>query len=286
VINPANRERPDQCEQLGGSAEWKEFPVPLSTDGGPWKGHTPFAIARQPIFGLRGRVYGYELLFRDRMANSFSGDRDQASQTLANRWESHNLSGLTGDGLPFVNCTRNTLLAGWAEQFPRGTVLEILEDVEPDQAVLEVCYRLKTAGYRIALDDFQYSDKMVCLVEIADYIKIDFRALNPHQRDTTLFSLRGFSGALVAEKLETGEEYCLAREQGFVLFQGFFLALPEIFLWRGSLAGVTREPMIVNEFGPITPRYPPVALSPCDAEDSPLAAWRPESSTDVGEMPP
>jgi EAL and modified HD-GYP domain-containing signal transduction protein len=236
VFSPLSHyHQPDDTE------DWKEFHVPHSTDHGHWRGPTRFAIARQPIFDRCQQLYGYELLFRNRMANHFSGNPDHASYLLASKWQSLNLNDLTRSGLAFVNCTRMTLLAGWADHFPQGTVLEILENIEPDPVVIDVCRRLKALGYRIALDDFEFSKKLEALIELADYIKIDFRALDMNQRDETLRRLRGFSGVLVAEKVETEEEYRLALEQGFELFQGFFLALPKIFVRRYAASWCQNE---------------------------------------------
>ena len=77
----------------------------------------------------------------------------------------------------WINCTRDVLLAGWyAVLPPEHTVVELLEDIEPDATVLAACRRLKEAGYRLALDDFSWRPEMEALVDLADIVKVDVLA--------------------------------------------------------------------------------------------------------------
>ena len=110
-------------------------------------------------------------------------------------------------------------------------MLELLETVRPDKEVVNACRRLKRIGYGIALDDFQFSKKMEPLVELADYVKIDFRLPERH-RWNTLRQLEGSGVKLVAEKVETEEEVAIAFEEGFELFQGYFFGRPRLFSRR------------------------------------------------------
>src|SRR5580704_14912627 len=92
-------------------------------------------VARQPILDLRGRVHGYELLFRDGPQQlKFNGDGDLATRTILDNMVIFSLDKLTG-GLPaFVNCTRESLTDRLVDVLsPSMFVLEILEDIEPTQ---------------------------------------------------------------------------------------------------------------------------------------------------------
>jgi EAL and modified HD-GYP domain-containing signal transduction protein len=189
-------------------------------------------LARQAIFDQMGEVYGYELLFRSGSENHFTGDSDAATETMVENWLLHGFEGLMGPFPFFLNCTGEALVKGLATLLPRTrTVLELLETVEPSEEVVSACRRLKRIGYDIALDDFQFSKKMEPLVELADYVKIDFR-LSDKQRKRTLHQLKGSEVKLVAEKVETEEELKTALDEGFHLFQGYFLSRPRIFSKR------------------------------------------------------
>ena len=189
-------------------------------------------VARQAIFNQIGQIYGYELLFRLGSQNRFTGRSDVATRRMLGNYMLYGLGGLTGSRLTFVNCSREALVGGWVTLLPRtNTVLELVETVEADEEVVSACRRLKQMGYGISLDDFKFSRNMESLVELADYIKIDFR-LPQRQRRRTLLELKRSHAMLVAEKVETEGELRVAFEEGFELFQGFFLEAPRVFSRR------------------------------------------------------
>jgi len=184
-------------------------------------------VARQPIMDLRGRVHGYELLFRAGPESSFRGDGDLATRTMLDNTVIFGLERLTG-GLPaFVNCTREALTEDLVRVLPSGmTVLEILENLEPTPTLIAACRKLKASGFRLALDDFTFKPRWGPLVELADYIKMDFAVTGPQEREILLKRLRAVTVALVAEKVETQEEFKQARAEGFALFQGYYFCRP------------------------------------------------------------
>ena len=185
-------------------------------------------VARQPILDLRGKVHGYELLFREGPQLTFSGDGDLATRTMLDNTVIFGLDKLTSGLLAFVNCTREALLENLVQVLPSGmTVLEILEDIEPSPAVIEACRALKAAGYRLALDDFVWQPGIEPLVRLADYVKVDFALTSAQERQRLLRRLSGVTVvALVAEKIETHEQYEQARAEGFTLIQGYYFCRP------------------------------------------------------------
>jgi c-di-GMP-related signal transduction protein len=184
-------------------------------------------MARQPILDLRGKVHAYELLFRDGLENAFRGDGEMASRTIVDNAVIFGLEDLTA-GLPaFVNCTGELITGELAEVLPPETaVLEILETVDPTPELIASCRLLKAQGFRLALDDFVWRPMFVPLVEMADYIKVDFLATNAEQRQELFQQIRGHSAAMVAEKVESIEEHNQARREGFTLFQGYYFCRP------------------------------------------------------------
>src|SRR5438105_6063979 len=172
-----------------GNGDWIETQVKPSAPSLDPNGH--HFLARQAIFNQIGHIYGYELLFRLGPHNHFTGDLDVATRTMVDNWLLHGFEGLTGYFPFFLNCTREALVKGLVTLLPKTrTVLELVETVEPDEEVVSACRRLKQIGYGIALDDFQFSKKIEPLVELADYVKIDFR-LPESQRRETLRQLEG-----------------------------------------------------------------------------------------------
>ena len=184
-------------------------------------------VARQPILDLRGRLHGYELLYRSDPETGFRGDGNLATRTMLDNSVIFGLEKLSGGATAFVNCTPESLTEALVDVLPPSmTVLEILEDIEPTPALVQACRRLKAAGFRIALDDFTWKPGVEPLVELADYIKVDFIQSGPEERKTLLKRLDTFAVALVAEKVETQSEYRQARDEGFTLIQGYYFCRP------------------------------------------------------------
>ena len=160
-------------------------------------------LARQPIMDLRGRVHGYELLYRAGPETCFRGDGNIATRTMLDNTILFGLERLAG-GLPaFVNCTQEALVEKMVQVLPaRVAVLEILENIEPTPELVAACRQLRAEGYRFALDDFTWKQNFDPLVELADYIKVDFVQCGPEQRQSLLKRLRGAKGSLVAVQFD------------------------------------------------------------------------------------
>ena len=175
-------------------------------------------VARQPILDLRERVHGYELLFRGGPETAFRGEGSLATRTMLDNSVLFGVEKFTG-GLPaFVNCTLEALIEGQVTVLPPAmTVLEILETIEPTPALVAACRQLKNLGFKLALDDFAWDCKFAPLVELADYIKVDF-----------IESDAGTRKDLLTEKVETLEDVTCARGEGFTLFQGYYFCRPQL----------------------------------------------------------
>lgn len=185
-------------------------------------------VARQPILDREENVFGYELLFRDGVANAFAGDCDEATRATLDRSLVMGLDVLCDGRRAFINCTRDTLIKGLVTLLPSGsTVVEVLETVPADPDVMAACQSLKASGYTIALDDFVAEDRREALAEMADIIKVDMRLTTEEQRAAILKRYGPLQHRWLAEKIETREDFVQARDHGFVYFQGFFFRRPE-----------------------------------------------------------
>lgn len=199
--------------------------------------HNPPAIecasrrffALQPIVGRDRRPFGYEALFRAGWEDSFFGDPDTASRIMVDNWLLYGFDENRGSQTIFLNCTRDTLTSGILHLLPRTAVFEILESVEPDDEVLSACRSLKAAGYRIAVDDLESLDRQGPFIDLADAVKVDFRLSGWKDRMRFLQRLKNKGVALIAEKVESEDEFQEAVEEGFELFQGYHLGLPTFY---------------------------------------------------------
>jgi EAL and modified HD-GYP domain-containing signal transduction protein len=186
-------------------------------------------FARQPIFDRNGRLYAYELLFRSGPENKFGGDSDTATRMMLDNFLLFGADAMTGSSKAFLNCTREVLVNNLVSLLsPRSTVLEILEDIEPDSEVMTACKKLKKEGYKVSLDDYVPRAGMEPLITIADYIKVDFRLSDASERKVIRRQIAATKALLVAEKIEDESEYRIALAEGYDLFQGYFFARPAV----------------------------------------------------------
>ena len=190
-----------------------------------------FYIGRQAIFDAGRQVIGYELLYRAResaLANVFNGDQATSHVLMHSFWEL-GLGTVVGNHKAFINLTRSFLLDKDLLPPPSPQlVLEILEDIEADDAVTAAVHELKVRGYAIALDDFIYRDDLKPLIEIADIVKLDVQALSSAQLREHLQLLSRYPLKLLAEKVETPEMFEECRQLGFDWYQGYFLCRPHV----------------------------------------------------------
>jgi c-di-GMP-related signal transduction protein len=206
----------------------------------PSAGHIPSAkprpgpgarfVARQVILTRDEKVFGYELLFRDGIEDYFcSPDMEAASRSTLDSSMLMGLDVLCDGQRAFINCTREVLLKEYVTLLPaQQTVVEILETVPADDLVVAACRRLKESSYMIALDDFVLDDPRSTLAELADIIKVDIRVTTASQRAQVIKRHGAWRCRMLAEKVETRDEFLETSKSGFVYFQGYFFRHPEL----------------------------------------------------------
>jgi EAL and modified HD-GYP domain-containing signal transduction protein len=204
-------------------------------------------FARQPILHIDGRVHGYELLFRQAPEAVFRGESGEAVETMLDNAVIFGLEALT-NGLPaFVTCTEEALI----EQLvlvltPNLTVLCFPARHAPSDRLMDAIRTLKARGYRFALDDFVWNDRLRPLAEQADYVRLDFTRFDRAEQEQ-LYRLRGGSTILAAQKVETPKDYLEAGAKGFTLFQGSYFCRPLLLKRRKAPANCMLHFEIVRE---------------------------------------
>lgn len=191
-----------------------------------------FHLARQPIYDRHLRVGGYELLFRPDAgagdARVVDGDR-ATSEVISTGIVDIGLERLVGTVPAFINVTARFLQGDLPLPQRKGQiVLEVLEDIPIDEALVARLRALSRAGYRLALDDFLFRPGCEALLPMVDYVKLDVLALGEDALAEYVTRLRPYGALLIAEKVETHEVMTRCAELGFDLFQGYFFCRPKI----------------------------------------------------------
>jgi len=191
-----------------------------------------FYAARQPILDINKDLYAYELLFRDSIDNVFpdvDGDEATSKMVEASKFNM-GISEFTSNKPAFINFTLETLSKGYPEMLsPDELVVEILETIKPGKRLLALCKDLFEKGYTLALDDYEHQTVWEHFYPYIKIIKIDWQISSIENIKTVVAAIEKFPHIkLLAEKVETYEEYNQAVELGCELFQGFFFAKPEM----------------------------------------------------------
>jgi EAL and modified HD-GYP domain-containing signal transduction protein len=189
-------------------------------------------LGRQPILDRQGALNAYELLFRAGAHNyaEVTNDAQATAQVVARALGGIGVPAVLGPHRGFVNIDRAMLFDDIVHVMPpERFVLEILETVQFDAQLGRRLGELRRGGFQVALDDVTaLSDELLAMLPHADIVKIDFLQTERAHLPELAAAMRGQGKTLIAEKVETREDFALARELGFDLFQGYFFARPQV----------------------------------------------------------
>lgn len=188
-------------------------------------------IARQPIVDAKHQLFGYELLFRhSALARTarIDTDVDAGITVIANTLVNMGTEWLLKGKLAFVNMETSMLMSSFSTLLPpEKVVIEVLESVQVTPEVLDRLTELKSAGYRFALDDYHYQPESEALLALASFVKLDVLAHSPTELANLVKAVRKYPVELIAEKVETPEQFRHCQSLGFDFFQGYYFAHPE-----------------------------------------------------------
>lgn len=189
-------------------------------------------LARQAILGRRQNLVAYELFFRDGPENFFPDvDPHLATSKLIGRTHfNKGIGEISGGKRALINFSEESLVKRLPLMLPKDEVIiEILEDVSPSDTVYEACAEMYRQGYVFALDDFVYKREWRRFLQLVKVIKFDLMS-TPLEKIAPLVSqLKEKTNIkLLAEKVETQEDYHKAMDMGFHFFQGYFFTRPEM----------------------------------------------------------
>lgn len=195
-------------------------------------------LGRQPILGREQQLVAYKLRFRDGLASGKGAgltDPTQATATvIANTFSELSTHDALGPYRGFIKVDHELLFSDLIEVLPPQLVgLEISEGPIPTEEVDTRCRQLHDKGFILALDDrIQFDAACHPLLECADIIRIDIMQGDGERVRKLVAQLKPLGKQLLAEKVETVEQFALCRSLGFDLFQGYYFARPTILVGK------------------------------------------------------
>ena len=203
-------------------------------------------LARQPILDRGQSIVAYELLFRSSLQNfaQIENEMNATASVVISLFNEMGVQSVLGNERGFINVSAEFLMSDMIELLPTGQiVIELLETIEVTPMILAQCHKLKQLGFSLALDDFSImQEQYKQLLPIIDIIKIDLMQLSPDELIKTSRKLREYPAKLLAEKVESREQFEHCKQLGFHFFQGYYFAKPVI------LTGKRVEPSTIALF--------------------------------------
>lgn len=187
-------------------------------------------VARQAILDAESQVYAYELLFRDGKSNCFPDiSPDEAtSKLITGSHLSLGVEEITDGKLAFINFHTDSLLYRFPTSLnPQNVVIEVVETVKIDNNLINACKHISNLGYKVALDDHDFDPKWDVLIPYVSVVKVDISECSFEKIAQHIGKFKDAGLKLVAERVETKEQFERCKELGFNLFQGYYFAKPE-----------------------------------------------------------
>jgi len=191
-----------------------------------------FFLGRQPILDRTQQIVGFELLFRSAESLSCANILDvraASASVIVNALSEFGFQDVLGRHRGFFNVTYEVLMSDAIELLPKDrVVIELLETIIAAEDVIERCRALKSLGFTLALDDHVYSHSFHAIYQLVDIIKVDVLETPAEALPDMVRQLRAWPLTLLAEKVESAEQYAYCSGLGFDLFQGYYFARPVV----------------------------------------------------------
>ena len=202
-------------------------------------------IARQAILDINLKTIGYELLFRDSLENVFreSSPEKATSRVILQNHILGNLVDVCCGKLAFINFDEFTLLQNSPLLFnPQDIVVEIIETINISDELIFNVSQLHKKGYKIALDDYDFTSKWDVFFPYISIIKVDIEQVSYLQIERLKEQLLSTKShvKIVAERIENNDQFQKFKLINVDYYQGYFFHKPEI------KSGTCVSPLKVN----------------------------------------
>ena len=187
-------------------------------------------IARQPILDREKEVFAYELLFRDGKKNCYPNivRDEETNRLITHNYLTLGLDDISCNKKAFINFQSETLMNGLpASLNPENVVVELVDGDFSHDGLLTICKHVKNLGYQLALEDYRLDPKWKDCLPYVDVVKVNTVQSDPDTISRNVHRFLDANVKLVAERVETQQDFTTFRDMGFDYFQGYFFARPE-----------------------------------------------------------
>ena len=190
-------------------------------------------IARQPILDSGKSVFAYELLFRDGKNGSYPIHDEKKSKYIAEQFHPLGLDDICGEKSSFITFTSDTLISRFPTTLnPERVIVELADPTDNTVALFEACQHIKQMGFKLAIDDPMMVGTQHDIFPLIDIVKVDVSKTRFDTIEKQISRYHDANVKLVAEQVNTQDNFSVCVDLGFDLFQGYFFSQPEARILR------------------------------------------------------
>jgi len=190
-------------------------------------------IARQPILDAGKSVFAYELLFRDGKNGSYPIHDEKKSKYIAEQFQPLGRDDICGEKSSFITFSSETLISRFPTTLnPDRVIVELADPTDNTVALFEACQHIKQMGFKLAIDDPMMVGTQHDIFPLIDIVKVDVSKTRFDTIEKQISRYHDANVKLVAEQVNTQDNFSICVDLGFDLFQGYFFSQPEARILR------------------------------------------------------
>ncbi len=187
-------------------------------------------IGRQPVLDTYMNVFAYDLQFYQGLTPTCEATL-QATQSLITKiQEAIGFQAIVGNHTAMVHLPSQMIRKEFLPRFDalHPIMLEISDGVLGNAHTLRSLKELKQLGSSIVLGEFIDSKTSAKLASISDYAKIDVSGKSGLELKSMIDLLHQKGIKVIAQKVDTEEQFQVLKRLGFDYFQGYFFNHPTV----------------------------------------------------------
>ena len=190
-------------------------------------------IARQPILDKDKSVFAYELLFRDGKSGAYPEHSEEKARFISKHFHPLGLDDISGEKTSFITFSSDTLISRFPTTLnPDSVVVELANPADNTSALFQACQHIKQLGFKLAIDDPMMVGLKHDIFPLIDIVKVDVTKARFENIEKQIPQYHDANVQLVAEQVNTQNNFSTCIDLGFDLFQGYFFSQPEARILR------------------------------------------------------
>ena len=199
-------------------------------------------ISKQKIFDTKHNVYAYELKFKndENQEIDLSTNIKETAQLIINSISNDELNSLLGrETQAFINVNEHIFSRELLDVLDKERfILNISDSINLTENIVKKIIQYRKRGFRLCVTNFDSSAKMIIkfhiLFNYIDLIKMDIMTSEQNNLKKIIKRFKGSRIKLIAQNIETKDEFKKCLQMGFDYFQGYYLDKPETIEIVGS----------------------------------------------------